>query len=70
MTYKGYVIDCCGTARVVYHPDYGNAVFADSTLKECKRFIDAYRNGTVWAVKAFTIAVRTGAPAIAHARGN
>lgn len=51
--YKNYVISGRDPNRVVYHPDYEEPVYRAGSTKEAKRFIDAYRAGTIWAVTAF-----------------
>jgi hypothetical protein len=58
MTYKGYTIDCDGTRRLVYHPAYKMPVYSAPDLKDAKRFVNAYRDGTHWAMQAFNRAVK------------
>lgn len=53
MFYKNYVISGRAPHRVVYHQDYTEPVYRAGGTKEAKRFIDAYRAGTIWAVQAF-----------------
>jgi len=61
VTYKGYVISGRSPHCVVYHPDYAEPVYRAGDFKEAKRFINAYRDGTVWAVQAFSQRASCGA---------
>ena len=60
--YKGYLIETLGAVCLVYHPNHKLAVYATETLKDAKRFVDAYRAGTIWAVQAFA----TGVPILSR----
>lgn len=56
--YKGYTVDTTEVQTYVYHPDYPQAVYTAPTVKEAKRFVDAYRAGQVWACQAFRASSR------------
>lgn len=57
LTYKGYVMtgsmgeDGVGDVRV-YHPDSPLPFYKTTSLDRAMRWVDAYRDGVIWAVQA------------------
>jgi hypothetical protein len=49
-TYKGYKFDKAGAEVSVFHPRQTNPIYVAADEARAKRWVNAYRDGTTWAV--------------------